>query len=210
MKPVEYRGLLWVFAAGILGISLLCSVSGMAIQDLNVATAMALQPGEVVESFVENLNTVAAQTLEAFSELAATSTPTPPARATDTTMPTILTVTASRTPVVFRFPTVIEPTQTRRPRPDPTSTRIPTRTPTRVPTRTPTRTPVPPTNTPPPTFTDTPLPPPTATNTPLPTSTSVPPTTQAPASPTPGTPASGGSTPAASGATPTAGATATP
>lgn len=196
MKLSAYRGLLWVFAAGILGISLLCSVSGMAMQDLNVATAMALQPADVVESFVENLNTAAAVTLEAFEELAATPTSTqPPPQATVTSSPA-----PSNTPVVFIFPTSGEPTRTRRPRP----------------TLVPTRTPVPPSRTPiPPTRTNTPLPP-TATDTPVPDTPTSPPDTPTspPVTPTytleplPTTPPA--ATAGISGVTPTSGAPSTP
>ncbi|HET9587770.1 MAG TPA: hypothetical protein VFO91_03180, partial [Anaerolineales bacterium] len=121
MKLRDYRGLLWIFLSGILGISLLCSVSGVAMQDLNIATAMALEPADVVEVFVENLNTAAAVTLEAFSELAATSTPTLVPTATVTSSPPV-TVANTRV-LAFPFPTLAGPTQTRRPRPDPTSTR---------------------------------------------------------------------------------------
>ncbi len=155
MKIRDYRGLLAVFVAGALGISLLCSVSGMAIQDLNESTTgVDLAPADIVDAAVSNLNTVGALTMQAFAELIPTSTPTLRPTHTVTTFPT----TVAPRPTAFRFPTVSEPTRTRRPRPDPTKTAVP-------PTRTP-----PPTNTPIPTATDAP------TATPVDTATPVPPT----------------------------------
>lgn len=176
MKIRDYRGLLAVFVAGALGISLLCSVSGMAIQDLNESTtAVALAPGDIVDAAVSNLNTAGALTKQAFAELIPTSTPT--LRPTITSSPKA--TVAPITPTVFRFPTSSEPTRTRRPRPDPTKTEIP---PTRTPVPTWTDSPVPPTDTPtdtstpipPPTDTDTPIPPPPDTDTPEPTETTPP------------------------------------
>jgi hypothetical protein len=169
VKIRDYRGLLAVFVAAALGISLLCSVSGMAIQDLNESTtAVALQPADIVEAAVSNLNTAGALTKQAFAELIPTSTAT--LRPTQTATSTV----APLTPTVFKFPTVQEPTRTRRPRPDPSNTSVPPPdTPLPPPTRTPT--PIPPTDTlPPPTATDTDIPP-TDTDIP-PTDTDIPPT----------------------------------
>ncbi|HLF75496.1 MAG TPA: hypothetical protein VI524_14160 [Anaerolineales bacterium] len=179
----HYRGLLAVIAAGALGISLLCSVSSMAMQDLNVATAMALQPADVVDSFISNMNTAGAMTMQAFAEFVATPTVTASTVPTSTPTPT-LSVTPSK-PSIFQFPTSFGPTSTRRPRirPSSTFTRAPTRTPTRtpVPTRTLTKTPLPsrtptvPSPTPVPTQTDTPVPPPSDTPLPPPSDTPEPP-----------------------------------
>jgi hypothetical protein len=158
VKIKEYRGLLAVFIAGAIGISLLCSVSGMAIQDLNESTAgVDLQPADIVEAAVSNLNTAGALTMQAFAELIPTSTPTLRPTHTVTSFPT----TVAPLPTAFRFPTSGEPTRTRRPRPTliPTITAVP-----------PTRTPIPPTNTPVPTATDVP------TITPVDTATPIPPT----------------------------------
>ena len=184
VKIRDYRGLLAVFVAAALGISLLCSVSGMAIQDLNESTtAVALQPADIVEAAVSNLNTAGALTKQAFAELIPTSTPTRPPTITSSPTATVAPIT----PTAFRFPTLSGPTRIRRPRPDATNTPVPppTRTstpvppPTRTPTPLPTRTPVPPTNTPPPTPTYTDIPPPTPTVTeippPTPTDTEIPP-----------------------------------
>jgi hypothetical protein len=177
VKVREYRGLAAVFVAGALGISLLCSVSGMALRDLNESsTAVALAPADIVEAAVSNLNTAGAITLEAFAELAATSTPTlRPTQTVTATAPSLI-------PTAFRFPTLSGPTRTRRPRPDPTKTKVP-------PTRTavpPTRTPIPPTNPPLPTRTPTDIPPlPTNTEPPVPTNTSQPPDTPPPPADTP-------------------------
>ena len=176
VKIRDYRGLLAVFVAGAIGISLLCSVSGMAIQDLRQSTtALALQPADIVNAAVSNLNTAGALTMQAFAELIPTSTPTLRPTHTVTSFPTTV---APLIPTAFRFPTSSEPTRTRRPRPThiPTSTAVP-----------PTRTPIPPTNTPVPTATDaptatlvdtatpidtdTPIPTPIDTDTPIPTET---------------------------------------
>jgi len=174
VKVRDYRGLLAVFVAGALGIGLLCSVSGMAIQDLNEsANGVALQPGDIVDSAISNLNTVGALTMEAFAELMPTSTPTIRPTQTVTSIPTTV---APLTPTAFRFPDSGPVTRTRRPRPDATNTAVP-----------PTRTPVPPTDTPVPTDTDTPIPDPTDTDTPTP----IPPPdtdTPTPEPPPPGTP----------------------
>jgi hypothetical protein len=137
VKIRDYRGLLAVFVAGAIGISLLCSVSGMAIEDLRQSTtALALQPADIVNAAVSNLNTAGALTMQAFAELIPTSTPTLRPTHTVTSFPT----TVAPLPTAFRFPTSSEPTRTRRPRP----------------TRIPTGTAVPPTLTPVPTATDAP------------------------------------------------------
>jgi hypothetical protein len=166
VKIRDYRGLLAVFVAGAIGISLLCSVSGMAIQDLNASgTAGAFQPENIVDSAVNNLNTAGALTLQAIAEFIPTATRT--LRPTSTSSPSA--TLALMTPTAFRFPTLSEPTRTRRPRRDPTKTSVP-----------------PPTRTPVPTWTNSPIPTNTLRPTDIPPSpTDIPPSpTDIPPSPT--------------------------
>ena len=178
MKIREYSGPLTVFAAGVLGFSLICIVSAAALVNPKRSEASDFGAQDVVDSAFSNpINTAAALTAVEISEYVPTLTPT------FTLDPTI---TASVTPTkrLFVTWTPAPPTRTRMARSTATSvpTQIPSRTPTRIPP-TFTLTPKPPTDTntpePPPTDTDTPEPPPTDTNTPEPppidTDTPVPP-----------------------------------
>ena len=155
MKAREYSGPLGVLAAGAIGISLLCSVSAMAMSDLKNHLAITIEPLNIVNLAVSNLETAAA-----FTEQAVTMfVPTPTINPTDTLSPAPL---PSDTSTPRHFVTVT-PTLTRRVRSTFTSTFIPPKTHTPVP---PTNTPIPPpTNTLIPTPTDTPIP---DTDTPVP------------------------------------------
>jgi hypothetical protein len=166
VKAREYAGPLGVLAAGAIGISLLCSVSAMAMGDLNNRISITIEPLNIVDLAYSNIETAAALTEQVVTAFVPTQTLLP----TDTLSPIPL---ASDTSTPRRFVTVT-PTGTRRPRSTLTSTLIPTKPPTSLPTRT---------NTPiPPTITFTPIPTATQipTNTLMPTSTTVPTSTQAP------------------------------
>lgn len=190
----DYTSLLGVVAAGILGMSLLCITSAIALSAPNQPTPIVLGPGSIVDLAVNNINTVSALTVQALSTISFEETPILLPSRTPTSSPT---VTASAFVVA---PTQRQPTRTREPRIPPTSTpRPPTRT--AIPlTRTsapPTNTNVPPTVTPipdtPTSIPDSPTPvPPTATSEPPtsepPTATSEPPTSAPPPSDTPGVP----------------------
>ena len=63
----DYTSLLGVVAAGFLGISLLCITSAIALSAPNAPTAMALEPASIVDLAVNNINTVAALTVQALS-----------------------------------------------------------------------------------------------------------------------------------------------
>lgn len=194
MKAREYSGPLGILAAGALGLSLLCSVSAMAMGDLNRYIPITIEPLNLVDLAVSNLETAAAFTEQVVTAFVPTETltPIPP------------TNTASLTPqptdTQRRFVT-ITPTRTRRPRIPPTGTHVvPSQTattaPSRVPTNTPSRTPIP-TDTPLPTATpiatDTPIP----TATPIPTDTPIPTATQPDTATPPDTPPPDTDTPAA-------------
>jgi hypothetical protein len=160
----DYGGPLGVLLAGIVGFSLLCSVSAMAMSDLSNYSPVTIEPLNLVNLAVSNLETAAALTEQAVTLFVPTET--------RTVIPTA-TYTASLTPTPTDTPrrfVTITPTIPRRTRPPATSTSIP-----------PTRTPIPPTNTPVPTNTpiptDTPIPPPTDTQPPPPTDTQPPPPT---------------------------------
>jgi hypothetical protein len=167
----EYGGPLGVLLAGIVGFSLLCSVSAMAMSDLSNYSPVTIEPLNFVDLAVSNLETAAALTEQAVTVFVPTETPTVVPTATHTAS---LTPTPTDTP--RRFVT-ITPTIPRRTRPPATPTSIP-----------PTRTPIPPTSTPIPPDTDTPIPPdtdtpiPPATDTPMPppTDTEPPPPTDTP------------------------------
>lgn len=177
-----------ILAAGAIGISLLCSVSAMAMGDLNRYVSITLVPLNIVDLAVANFQTAAAlteQVVTAFvptETLVPTNTDSPPSLTPEPTetqrrFVTITPTLPRRTREPFTATTV--PSRTPTPRP-PTRTQIPTATRTRTPTprpptftatnipNTPTDTSVPPTD-PPPTDTNTPVPPP-------PTDTSAPPT----------------------------------
>ena len=157
-------GPLGILAAGAIGISLLCSVSAMAMGDLNRYVSITLVPLNIVDLAVANFQTAAALTEQVVTAFVPTETLVP----TSTDSPPSLTPEPTETQ--RRFVT-ITPTLPRRTREPFTATTVPSRTPT---PRPPTRTPVLPTAT----RTRTPIPPPTftATNTPIPPTTSVPPT----------------------------------
>jgi hypothetical protein len=171
----DYTSLLGVVAAGLLGISLLCITSAIALSAPNAPTAMALEPASIVDLAVNNINTVAALTVQALS-VDNESTPfllpskTPTASASPTATLLVIPTFTQRAPTKTRAPRI---PSTATPKPPPTKTAIPP-TQTNVPptnTLVPTNTPIPNTSTPIP---DTPTSVP-ATNTPVPdTPTSVP------------------------------------
>lgn len=168
MRGREYAGPLGVLAAGILGISLLCSVSALAKSDLYNHNLKALEPVNFMDLAVANLSTSVALTQQVVT--AFVSTPTiVPADTASLTPQHLPADTAARTAA---SPTPLQPTRTRRSQAANTVVRpLPTQTRTPVPAAT--STPVPTTMPPPPT--DTPLPPPPATEPPPPTDTSAPP-----------------------------------
>lgn len=197
MRAREYSGPLGILAAGAIGLSLLCSVSAMAMGDLNRYIPITLEPISIVDLAVSNFGTAAALTEQIVTIFVPTGTLTP----SNTPVPASLTPEPTETP--RRFVT-ITPTVTRRVRATLTAVVVASRTPTRPPTRTPlptftrtpppTFTPVPPTATEPPTATTEPPPtatePPLATTEPPPTATE-PPVTDVPTSIDPGLPPSG-------------------
>lgn len=172
----EYSGPLGILAAGALGLSLLCSVSAMAMGDLNRYIPVTLVPLNIFDLAVSNLETAAALTEQVVTVFVPTATLT--AVPTETERPS-LTPEPSDTPRRFVTITPTIPRRTREPAtptrvptstPRPTNTPAPTSTNTLRPTNTPTA--VPPTNTLIPTDTRTPIP---DTNTPIPdTNTPVP------------------------------------
>ena len=175
MKAREYTGPLGILVAGAIGLSLLCSVSAMAMGDLNRYIPMTLVPLNLVDLAVSNFGTAAALTEQIVTVFVPTETLMP----SGTPIPESVTPQSTDTP--RRFVT-ITPTVTRRVRATLTAVFVASRTPTRPPTRTPiptlTRTPRP-TPTFPPTLTPVPptdtQEPPTVTHEP-PTDTQEPPT----------------------------------
>ena len=164
----DYTSLLGVVAAGILGISLLCITSAIALSGPQ-STPIVLEPASIVDLAVNNINTVSALTVQALSTISIESTPILLPSRTPTASP-------SPTSRVFITFTPSQPTRTRPPRipstltpKPPTNTSIP-----------PSKTPIPSTNTSaPPSATNTLIPLPSDTNTPIPlpsdTNTPVPP-----------------------------------
>jgi hypothetical protein len=179
VKAREYSGPLGILAAGALGLSLLCSVSALAMGDLSRYIPITIEPLNLVDLAVSNLETAAAFTEQVVTQFVPTETLTP--------LPP--TSTASLTPQptdTERHFVTITPTVTRKPRTPPTGTHFAaSQTATTGPSRTPiptwTNTPVTPTATDPPT----PTIPPTAT--PIPSDTPIPSATQ-PDTATPDTP----------------------
>src|SRR5690349_21157743 len=162
VKAREYSGPLGILAAGAIGLSLLCSVSAMAMGDLNRYIPMTLVPLNLVDLAVSNYGTAAALTEQIVTVFVPTETLMP----CGTPIPESATLQSTDTP--RRFVT-ITPTVTRRVRATLTAVFVASRTPTRPPTRTPTRQP-----TLTPTRTRTPVPPATITPTPFPTTPSYP------------------------------------
>jgi len=194
----QYVQLLWVVAAGGLGIALLCVAASIGLADTNSSASAALQSRGIVDLAIANVNTAQALTVEAFSAVLPALTTFP--SNSPTVNPTLtITTTASFTPSVtasytsisltrtrrpgagFIFGTstqVILPTQTNTSQPPPTSTMI------TIPTQASTPSPVPTviTRTPRPTRTrtSTPVPVPTDTLTSVPTTEVPPPPTEIP------------------------------
>ena len=143
MRVREYTGPLGILAAGAIGLSLLCSVSAMAMGDLNRYIPLTLEPISIVDLAVSNFQTAAALTEQIVTVFVPTETLAP----TSTDVPASLT--PQPTDTQRRFVT-ITPTFTRRPRLTATPVRQASPTvkspPTR--TRTPRPTPIPPTHTP--------------------------------------------------------------
>ena len=54
----EYAGPLSVLTAGAIGIVLLCSVSAVAMQDLKRPSDITLEPVNIIDLAISNLNTV--------------------------------------------------------------------------------------------------------------------------------------------------------
>jgi len=173
-RPRDYAGLLWIFAASMLGFSMFCATSAIALSDPSLPTPIVIEARDIPNLAFSNLNTAAAQTAQAFAQLVATGTPTNTftPSPTWTSSPT-MTSTASRVPVFptktetrqpESQPTTILPTATRKPTnipPTKTAVVIVTYTGTAISTEAPTETPVPEpaTDTPePPPPTDTPVP----------------------------------------------------
>ena len=153
MKIREYSGPLTVFAAGVLGFSLICIVSAAALVNPSAPRASDIGAQDIVDSAFSNpINTAAALTAVEISEYIATPTPT-------LTLHPTITVSITATNKIFVTWTPLPPTRTRVGRPSATSTRVPSRTPTRILLPSPTNTPVPPTDTSEPPPTDTPVPP---------------------------------------------------
>gem|GEM_PF-1034836 len=193
----HYVQLLWVVAAGGLGIALLCVAASIGLADTNSSASAALQSRGIVDLAIANVNTAQALTVEAFSAILPALTAFP--SNSPTVNPTItITTTASFTPSAIASRTSISLTRTRRPGEGfffPTSTQIflPTQTNTSQPPSTITKTFVPTgtsspaptptvkiTKTPKPTRTPTPTPLPTNIVTPMPTTEVPPPTTEVP------------------------------
>ena len=166
----HYIDLLWVVAAGAVGVSLLCVTAGIALA--NPHTSAVLQPPSIIQIAVDNVNTAAALTVEAFPQELITPTLNP----SNTQVPASLTFSPTVTlipPTVTTTKTFIPITSTNRPRQVGNSNSNPVITPTWVPTQT--SSPLPP-----PTWTNSPIPPPTDTNTPGPTRTPRPTRTRTP------------------------------
>src|SRR5215207_8335803 len=182
-----------VLAASALGFSLFCIVSAMALTGAKASSSppISFGPQSLVDSAVQNLNTMAALTMEVVSQYVTpipTLTLSPASDTSNTSTDAILPTRIRPTQ------TPLPPTRTPRPKPNfeptntPTPTNVPTDTPTSTPTNTPTATPTStPTNTPTDiptsTPTDTPVPP-ADTPTSTPTDTPVPPTDGPTAAPT--------------------------
>jgi hypothetical protein len=176
VRVKDYLPLLWIVAAAILGCGLIFGAGAVGLQDINNAAPRGTGTVGFMDFTISNMNTMIAETMQAFSNLNSALQPTPGdifASNTPTIGSGIVTVTPS--PAFFAPQgTSTRPTPTSTRTPTPTATNTPTFTPTKTPTSTdtPTSTPTPTdTPTPTPTDTDTPTSTPTPTDTPTPTPT---------------------------------------
>jgi len=189
----DYLSLLWVVAAAVLGMTMLCGVATVGINDINNAVLIGTPTAGVVKFFISNMNTLIVETAQVFPQQQLVITPTPTSTNTNTPTSTnthtiihllpngassgnSVSSGAAQTQVAVLSPTSLVLTHTPLP-PIPTQTLVPTSTNTPVPdTDTPvpdTDTPIPPTLTSvPPPDTDTPVPP--DTDTPAPADTDTP------------------------------------
>ncbi len=119
MRVRDYTGPLGVLAAGVFGVSLLCSVSALAMNDLNSHSLTTLEPVNIVELAVDNLGTAAGLTEQAVTAFVPTPTVVPTNTASLTPLPSD-TATATFLP----SSTPRQPTRTRRPRPVATTIRL--------------------------------------------------------------------------------------
>jgi hypothetical protein len=192
VKAKDYLSLLWMVLAAALGMSLLCGVAAVGINDINNAALIGTPTAGIVNFVISNMNTMIVETVQVLSQSNPSKTPLPTDTNTATVTPTgthvLLNSLLGPTPVnSFHFgatsqpsnnylsstptPTLI-PTRTPSPTPTQTATHIPTNTPTPTPTATLTRTPTPTATDVPPTDTYTSVP--TNTYTPIPTDTYTP------------------------------------
>ena len=111
----QYVQLLWVVAAGGLGIGLLCIAASIGLADTNSSASAALQSRGIADLAIANVNTAQALTVEAFSVVLPGLTIFP--SNSPTVNPTLtITNTASFTPSVMASRTSsISLTRTRRP-----------------------------------------------------------------------------------------------
>ncbi len=168
VRGKDYLPLWGIVAAAVLGVSLLCGVGVVGINDINNAVSIGTPTAGIVDFVISNMNTMIVETVQAFAlpEIRNTNT----AALTPTT-----TLVVFKTSVSFPFATLFPPRQTSGPPPPRTSTYTPLPTPTNTPKPSATYTPtVASTNTLIPTFTNTPIPPDTDTPTPAPTDTHTP------------------------------------
>lgn len=77
MRIRDYRAPLGILAAGAVGISLLCSVSAMAMSDLNNYIPATIVPLNIVDLAVANLNTAVALTEQSITQFVPTETAMP-------------------------------------------------------------------------------------------------------------------------------------
>ena len=120
-----------MLGAGILGFSLFCLVAAAALTDPRVPNVSDIQPQNIVDSAVSNINTMAALTVVVITQYVSPPTDT----VTPSPVPTITdTNTATRPPTR----TLPPPTRTRKPGSTATPTKVPTNTSTKEPTNTPT------------------------------------------------------------------------
>ncbi len=159
-RPRDYAGLLWIFAASMLGFSLFCATSAIALSDPGLPTPIVIEANDIPDLAFSNFNAAAELTAEAFSRLVATETPTPiPTSTLTQTASSTASPTATRTLIPPTFtptdvqntgPIFIPPTFTASPRPTNTAVEVvpPTGTPIVQEPETETPVPEPPTDTP--------------------------------------------------------------
>jgi hypothetical protein len=132
VRGKDYLPLGGIVAAAALGVSLLCGVSVIGINDINNAVAIGTPTAGIVDFVISNMNTMIVETVQAFSQPEIMNTNTATLAPTITLTPK-KTLVAFKTSASFPLATLFPQGQNSGPPPPGTSTYTPLPTPTTTP-----------------------------------------------------------------------------